>query len=164
MARVKFIKGGEALRGLMETMDARVRGRAVERDKNASGKTIRSMGYTTTITVASATGELEALSSWRYFGSGRGPGKRPPVEPLAEWSKARALASTEEEARRAGFAIARYIGEKGTKDFREKNPNVFIEIIDGMEDQIGDVVQRHMEDMDDGMFTLMENFELVGLS
>lgn len=97
-----------------------------QRGKNATGETMASVQVSVTTAPDHVTGSLSALSTWRYVGSGRGPGRMPPVDNLQAWIEARGLDLD-------AWAVARSIALHGTDDFRRKNTNVFLDAIEAWE-------------------------------
>lgn len=90
--------------------------------------------------------ELELEKYWRYVEEGRSAGKRPPVEPILEWIRAKPVIPRERDGNlpteeQLAFLISRSIGEKGTQgqhvlqraneetedEMRESILNAFIE-------------------------------------
>ena len=71
-------------------------------------------------------GQLETDDYWRFVGSGRGPGKMPPVASLQAWiDRSGATVSA--------WALAKSIAKHGTRDWRLKKPNVFLSAIEAWE-------------------------------
>lgn len=60
---------------------------------------------------------------------GRGPGKKPPLDPLIEWVTKEGIVSDPTEIRGTAFAIQRSIGENGTKNWVPNAPNALDEAI-----------------------------------
>ena len=60
---------------------------------------------------------------------GRGPGEKPPLDPLIEWITKKGIVTDKKEVRGTAFAIQRSIGEKGTKNWQRGAPNALQEAI-----------------------------------
>lgn len=71
-------------------------------------------------------GQLETDDYWKFVGSGRRPGGMPPVQRLAEWVQ-------RSGAEVSPWALAKSIAKRGTRDWRNKRPNVFTAAIDKWE-------------------------------
>ncbi len=72
---------------------------------------------------------LFTASHLQFARYGRGPGKRPPLDPILEWVKANGIVTDDKEARGAAFAIQNSIGLKGTKNFVPNAPDFLEEVI-----------------------------------
>lgn len=107
----------------VEKLRAEVRKVMVDRNKNATNST--SNGISVIASQGQGFGQalLEADSTWKWVGNGRGPGRTPPVEPIQAWINAKGLSLN-------AWGVARKIGLKGSKDYREKKRNVFLQGID----------------------------------
>lgn len=107
----------------VEKLRAEVRKVMAERNKNATNST--SNGISVIASQGQGFGQalLEADSTWKWVGNGRGPGKTPPIAPIQAWINARGLSLN-------AWGVARKIGLKGSKDYREKKRNVFLQGID----------------------------------
>ena len=101
-----------------------------------------SVGFTGT-TEASLSG----LSHWRFVGNGRGPGKRPPLDPLIRWAKAKGIADTDSEARSLAYVVARSISLYGTVDHQAGGVNVFLQLVEDFQPRITDVLQAFLSDL-----------------
>lgn len=97
-----------------------------ERGLRASGGTERGIRTWANASAVSVEGYLEADGHWRYVGSGRGPGRMPPVDRIAQWVTAKGLDVSP-------WAVAVSIGRRGSKDFLEGNPNAFGQGVDRWE-------------------------------
>lgn len=90
----------------------------MKNDSNASGALQRSMVLNDIVIDdkrMSVTIELEDY--WYYVEHGRGAGKMPPIEPIVNWIESKPVPPKVEglTVRQRAFAIARSIGENGTK-------------------------------------------------
>lgn len=97
--------------GLIAYMDAE--------DRNASGASKASIKV---VNVTGSTGQLVGAEYIQYVFKGRGPGRMPPVNKIADWCNARGI------PRSYAWIIARNIAEAGTKLWQSKR-NIFDEII-----------------------------------
>lgn len=89
------------------------------RGKRATGRTFDTLSTYVVQGPNSVTGVMEGEEQWRYVGNGRGPGKMPPLQPIAAWVAARGLDIS-------AWAVARSIAKRGSKDWRNRAPNVFV--------------------------------------
>ena len=60
---------------------------------------------------------------------GRGPGKRPPLDPILAWVKREKIRFAKLSDRGTAFAIMSSIGKKGTKNWKKNAPNALEEAI-----------------------------------
>jgi hypothetical protein len=96
------------------------------RGKVATGRTISTLSTVVTETPGFVTGELQGESQWKFVGNGRGPGKMPPIGPIQAWIDAKGLSIS-------AWAVAKNMAKRGSKDFRNNAPNVFLSAIDDFE-------------------------------
>jgi hypothetical protein len=96
------------------------------RGKVATGRTISTLSTVVSVTPGFVTGELQGESQWRWVGNGRAPGRMPPVAPIQAWVDAKGLSIS-------AWAVAKAIGKRGSKDFRDKKTNVFMDAMDQWE-------------------------------
>jgi hypothetical protein len=92
---------------------------------NATGRLSDSLRY-------EATNEglrVYALDYIYYLEKGRKPGKRPPVDALIPWVKARGMATDDKQARSIAFLIARKIGENGTTIFQKGGSDLISAVV-----------------------------------
>jgi hypothetical protein len=61
---------------------------------------------------------------------GRGPGKRPPLDPILKWVKEKGIIFDGTDQRGSAFAIMNSIGEKGTSNYVSGAPNALEEAIE----------------------------------
>lgn len=61
---------------------------------------------------------------------GRGPGKKPPLDPILEWVKGKGIIFDNTDAKGTAFAIQASIGKNGTLGWVPNAPNVMEEAID----------------------------------
>ena len=101
------------------------------RGKIATGRTISTLATSVTVSGSSVTGALTGEEQWKYVGNGRRPGKMPPIGPIQEWVDARGLTISP-------WAVAKGIALRGTKDWREKRTNVFVEAFKRFEQEGGE--------------------------
>lgn len=107
-----------AFEAAMVDLENRIRVNAAARNKNATGATVGSMTHTVTAYPGALFARLEANENWKWMGNGRGPGKMPPVQNIQRWVEARGLDIS-------AWAVAKKIAKEGSKDYREKNANIF---------------------------------------
>ena len=71
-------------------------------------------------------GKLETDDYWRFVGNGRRPGGMPPIEKIQDWiDRSGATVSA--------WALAKSIAKHGSRNWRDKKPNVFLTAIDAWE-------------------------------
>lgn len=89
-------------------------------------------------------GQLETDDYWRFVGSGRPPGGMPPVGRLAEWVQRAGITVSP-------WALANSIAKHGTRDWRNKRPNVFTSAIDKWEQgpALGELEQASGKELED---------------
>ena len=109
----------------------------VDRNKNATGGT--SDGIAVIASQGDGFGQalLEADSTWKWVGNGRGPGRMPPIAPLQAWVNAKGLSIS-------AWGVAKKIGKLGSKDYREKRRNVFLQGIEAWEKESLPVAEGKM--------------------
>ena len=100
------------------------------RGKVATGRTMSTLSTVVSVTPGFVTGELQGESQWKFVGNGRAPGRMPPVAPLQAWVDAKGLSIS-------AWAVAKAIAKRGSKDFRDKKTNVFMEAMDKWEQEGG---------------------------
>lgn len=98
------------------------------RGKNATGNTSRRLVVLPSGGEGAGFGQaaLEADSQWKFVGNGRAPGGMPPIQNIRNWIQARGLSLN-------AFAVARKIAKQGSRDFRLKRTNVFLDEIKAWE-------------------------------
>lgn len=96
------------------------------RGKVATGRTMSTLSTIVTVDQFSVVGELQGESQWRFVGNGRGPGGVPPVDNIRRWIAAKGLDLN-------AWAIAKSMAKRGSKDWRNKAPNVFLSAMDDFE-------------------------------
>ena len=71
--------------GRSDDLVDRIREEAKFRGKVASGRTLASLRTTVLASDTFLVATLSGADNWKYWGNGRGPGRMPPVGPLARW-------------------------------------------------------------------------------
>lgn len=158
MSQLVFISGRAALENFMHGLQQGVTDVISESGYNASGKLTRSLRTEVYSGLQSISGELSALSHWKYVGNGRGPGKRPPQGTIKQWLLDKGLVRDDKEAERRAFVIARSIGEKGSKAFRDKGQNVFKMQIEARQEQIPEILRAHLRDIPNALVSQFKAF------
>lgn len=130
----------------VELLRDKVREGAIARDKNASGNTSRGLAVLSRGGSDFGEAMLEADKNWRYWGNGRGPGGRPPLDNLQAWINIRGLSLS-------AYALQTKIAREGTRDYRLKRTNIVLDEIDPWE-------QNDLPDMDQLLLTEMERSTL----
>lgn len=75
------------------------------------------------------TVELLTPGHIQYAKYGRGPGKPPPIDPIMQWVSQKGIVSGKRNIKGAAIAIAKSIGEKGTKNYVKNAPNALEEAL-----------------------------------
>ena len=121
----------------VEKLRAEVRKVMVDRNKNATNST--SNGISVIASQGQGFGQalLEADSTWKWVGNGRGPGRTPPIAPIQAWINARGLTLS-------AWGVARKIAAEGSKDFRLKRRNVFLQGIETWEKEALPIAEGKM--------------------
>jgi hypothetical protein len=96
------------------------------RGKVATGRTMSTLSTFVTVDTSTVTGELQGEEQWRFVGNGRRPGKMPPIAPIQAWIDAKGFSIS-------AWAVAKSIAQRGSKDWRNKAPNVFLSAMDDFE-------------------------------
>lgn len=121
----------------VEKLRADIRKIMVERNKNATNSTTNGIGVIPSQGQGFGQALLEADSTWKWVGNGRAPGRMPPIAPIQAWINARGLTLN-------AWGVARKIGRLGSKDFREKRRNVFLQGIEAWEKEALPVAEGKM--------------------
>lgn len=122
----------------------------VERGKNATGNTSRRISVLPSGGTDYGQAALEADSQWKFVGNGRGPGGTPPVQNIRNWIQARGLSLNE-------YALANKIAKQGTRDFRLKRTNVFLEEIKPWEkNEVPKAEQQLADNLGDRVTSLID--------
>lgn len=90
-------------------------------DKHTSEKSFVEIG------IADVT--LFTPSHIQFAAYGRGPGKKPPLDPILKWIKREGIIFSGTDERGTAFAIQNSISKKGTKNWQPNAPNVIDEAI-----------------------------------
>lgn len=106
----------------MDDLVDRIREEAKFRGKVASGRTLASLRTTVLASDTFLVATLSGADNWKYWGNGRGPGRMPPVGPLARWIANKGLSMS-------AWALAKRIQKDGTRDHRLGRPNLVLESI-----------------------------------
>jgi len=112
----------------VDVLKANVRDEMERRGKNATGDTSRRIETIPSGGDETGSAALEADQQWKYVGNGRGPGGLPPINNLRRWIQAKGVPIS-------AYALQRKIAREGTRDFRLKRSNVFLDEIDAWEDR-----------------------------
>lgn len=118
------------------------------RGKVATGRTISTLATSVTISGAAITGTLTGEAQWQWVGNGRPPGGMPPIGPIRQWVEAKGLNISP-------WAVAKGIALRGSKDFRDKKTNVFMDAFEQydsgkvkeLEDRVGKVYEQQAIDL-----------------
>ncbi len=149
MNEIRFISGTAALASFGNDLVADINERIDGGKFSASGALKASNTATTTeIGAGGAVMELSALSHWRYLGNGRGPGRMPPVSPLARWTLAKGLATTPDAANAIAWGIARAIARDGSLDHQLGGKNQYDQAITKAQPKIPKIIEAFFRDID----------------
>lgn len=120
-AAISMSKAIESIRkGAIEEME--------RRGKVATGRTMSTLSTFVTVSPSSIVAELQGESQWRFVGNGRGPGGVPPIDNIKRWIAAKGLDIN-------AWAVAQKMAKEGSKDWRNKAPNVFLSAMDDFENK-----------------------------
>lgn len=134
----------------MEILKLDIQATLDARKKVATGNTRDRISVLETGGLDFGQAALEADSHWKYVGNGRGPGAPPPVQNIQTWINAKGLNLNP-------YAVARKIGEQGSKDYRFKNKNVFLERIKVWEkNEVPKAEQQHAQQLEDRVTSLID--------
>ena len=139
----------------MERLRGYIRQAFEARGKNASGGTRDSMRTLSSEGLTFGTASLEANSNWKWVGNGRGPGKMPPIDPIRQWIASRGLDISE-------WAVAKKIAKVGSRDYRLKRRNLFLEEIEAWEKT--DVPKAEQQMIDEIERRFLENIDKIKLN
>ena len=114
------------MRDAMNAVLSDVKKEMVRRGKVATGRTISTLSTSVTTGDAAVVGTLTGEEQWKFVGNGRGPGGMPPINNIQRWINAKGLTIS-------AYAVARTIAKKGSKDYRNRAPNVFMSAMDDFE-------------------------------
>lgn len=129
----------------------------VDRNINATGELTRSNSVIVGDQGKVVIGLGYALDYWTKAGSGSPPGTRTDFVQLYRWAKAKGLGRNDRETLRIAALTGRKIRREGSRDWREKNPNVYLTNIDTFERSgrflPGDGAVKDLEQFRDDTFT-----------
>lgn len=130
----------------VELLRDNIREGAIARDKNASGNTSRGLAVLSRGGSDFGEAMLEADKNWRYWGNGRGPGGRPPLDKLQAWINILGLSLS-------AYALQTKIAREGTRDYRLKRTNLVL-------DEIGPWEENDLPHTDERLATELERATL----
>ena len=130
----------------IDTLRSNIREGAEARGKNASGNTSRGLAVLSRGGLEFGEAMLEADDNWRYWGNGRGPGGRPPIDRLQDWINIRGLSLS-------AYALQGKIAREGTRDYRLKRTNLVL-------DEIGPWEENDLPETDERLATELERATL----
>lgn len=93
----------------------------------ATGDWLKALDYK----IEGNIGYLIGLDYTEYLIKGREPGKRPPIDPIERWVKAK-FGISGDRSRSVAFAVANKIKEQGTS-WKQKGGSDLLEILNSME-------------------------------
>lgn len=147
MTAIRFISGEAALRGFLHDFSEEARGDLVERGINASGALSKSHRVQVTTTGNGTVGELLGLGYWTKAGSGSPPGTVANLDKLKEWALVKGIAKDVDNPTRFAELVQDKIYTEGSKDFRERNPNVYRGAAKRMQPRVPGVIQAFLSDI-----------------
>lgn len=133
----------------IDTLRSNIREGAEARGKNASGNTSRGLAVLSRGGLEFGEAMLEADHNWRYWGNGRGPGGRPPLDKLKAWSDVRGMSLSLDEL----YALQGRIAREGSRDYRLKRTNLVL-------DEIGPWEENDLPETDERLATELERATL----
>ncbi len=147
MSEIRFISGEAALRQFLDGFDQQAKGELERRNINASGALSKSHRVEVFTSSTATTGEVLGLSYWTKAGSGSPPGTVASLEGLKGWLLDKGIVKGNEPTEWIAALIQDKIYEQGSRDFRERNPNVYRETAKAVEDGVPDVVSAFLKDL-----------------
>lgn len=100
---------------------------------------------------------------WARYG--RGPGKRPPLDPILDWVKREGIIFENATAEGTAFAIMNSISNKGTKNYVSGAPNALEEAInndlENYNKQINDEFAKGVDEEVQAIYAEMELFQPI---
>lgn len=121
-----------AVEAAMDDLVGRIKEEASYRGKVASGGTLAALRTATIAGSQFVVGTLTGPEHWKWVGNGRGPGRMPPIAPLEAWIASKGLSLS-------AWAVAKKIAAEGSRDYRLKRTNIFMDSIKAWQD--GDVLK-----------------------
>lgn len=126
MARGPFPNTLRALDLAINEVKARSIEEAERRGKVATRGTINSLAVSVVETGSGGVAYLTGEEQWKFVGNGRGPGKMPPIANIEAWVSAKGVDVS-------AWAVATKIAREGSRDWRNRAPNVFLSAMDDFE-------------------------------
>lgn len=151
MAEIRFISGEAALRAFIDGYSSKAQDELDRRNINASGRLRASHRVEVFSDQDSTTGSLYGLSYWTKAGSGSPPGTVADLTGLKEWLLNKGLIKDLTPPERIAALIQDKIYREGSRDFRERNPNVYRQVAEGYRDKVRPVVQAFLRDVSSPM-------------
>jgi hypothetical protein len=111
--------------------------------RTTTGDIFATMHSTVTTDPDGVVGTLYANDYWEAVGSGRKPGRMPPLDKIQDWINRAGLSVS-------AWAVAKGIAKRGSKAWREKKPNVFLTAIEAWKQgpafaEVSDIVTKDVE-------------------
>lgn len=147
MEEIRFISGLAALNNYLHGIKGAVSAELEAQNINASGALDRSNRTAVYGDGFATTGELLALGYWKTAGSGSPPGTKVGFLTLAQWAIDKGLASNQSQAERFGGLVSTKIEHEGSKRWRQKGKNVYVEAIKKAEPHTGKVINAFVLDI-----------------
>lgn len=122
-------QSGQALNALIVAINEKLQ----ERGHIATGTLLSGNSAVVNDTGKQVIGLGYAYDYWVNVGNGSPPGTRVAFLDLVRWAKAKGRGRNERETLRIAALVGRKIRREGSLDFREGNPNVYLETIDEFE-------------------------------
>ena len=148
MGAILFITGEAALRAFVNGVSEEAQQGLDDRNINASGRLRASHRVEVVTDGDSSTGTLFGLSYWTKAGSGSPPGTVADLTGLKEWLLNKGIVKNVTDPERIAVLIQDKIYEFGSRDFRERNPNVYREVADRKADQMAPVIRAFLRDIE----------------
>ena len=121
-----MIRPVDIAEGAVDKLRLNIQAAMEDRGKNASGGTSRGIAVIPSQGQGFGAAALEADHQWRYVGNGRGPGGFPPIARIESWLRSRGLQIS-------AWGVARKIAKEGSRDYRLKRRNIFVQEIEAWE-------------------------------
>lgn len=147
MSTIRFISGRAALENFIHGYSDEAQRELEARNINATGALSKSHRVEVVEGDRAMTGTLFGLSYWTKAGSGSPPGTVADLDKLKEWALVKGIAKDVDNPTRFAELVQDKIYTEGSKDFRERNPNVYRGAAKRMQPRVPGVIQAFLSDI-----------------